>query len=269
MFESFIPFAQAFPEGVKRQLGRDLAQAGMGCGAEDYISASLGISLLAAALSLTSIVFLSLEYSALLSMGIFSVAFLIMLRYPMGARCRRAGAIERDLPLALRSIAAELSLGAPFEVCLEDAAKADYGALSAELRTAVRDVRSGMPVPQALSLLSGRAGSEQLDRAAAHLINCYSTGAGTDTLKRVADGIVAEQRAKTKEYNGKFAMYSLFFISASAVVPAVFQALVIVGSSFLDMSITPLQAALVPALGFPALSAAILVVLRSRRPRFL
>jgi pilus assembly protein TadC len=205
----------------------------------------------------------------MLAVVLFFAVLLALLRYPSGARGKRAGAMERDLPLALRQIAAELSLGAAFEACLEDAAKADYGALSAEFNVALRDVRSGMPLPQALSLLAGRVGSEQLDRAVAHLADCYSSGAGADTLKRLADGLVAEQRAKAKEYNGKFAMYSLFFISASAVVPAVFQALVIVGSSFLDMSITPLQATLVPALAFPALSAAILLVLRWRRPRFL
>lgn len=269
MFEALTPLAQAFPEGMKRSLGRDLAQARMRSCAEDYLSMALGISLLLAALSLTSMVFLSPEHSALLSTGIFSAAFLMMLKHPSSAASRRAGSLERDLPQALRSIAAELSLGAPFESCIEDAAKADYGALSEELRAVVRDVRSGTPVPQALSMLSRRSASEQLDRAVAHLISCYSTGAGADTLKRVADGLVAEQRAKIKEYNGKFAMYSLFFISASAVVPAVFQALVIVGSSFLDMSITPLQATLIPALGFPALSAAILLALRWRRPRFL
>lgn len=269
MFEAFLPLAGAFSGKSRSALARDLAQAGMRPGAEEYLSIAMGASFAASALSLASIAFLGPEYSLLAAALVFCLAFFAFLRYPSHAKARRAGAVERELPMALRMVSAELLLGVSFEGCLEGVARADYGALSGEFRAVMQDIRSGMPVPQALALLSRRVGSEHLERAVAHLASCYSSGSGADTLKRVAEGLAAEQRSKIREYNGKFAMYSLFFISVSAVVPAVFQALVTVGSSFLEMSFTPEQAMLIPAAGFPALSAAILLMLQWRRPRFL
>jgi pilus assembly protein TadC len=177
---------------------------------------------------------------------------------------RRAAAIEAELPSALRAVAAGLDSGVGFEACLASAAR-DYGAASPEFGRVLSEVENGASMPEALEAMAGRVGSLFAGRAAAALALAYRSG-DSACLRPLAAEQDAVARARLREYSGKLTVYMLLFIAASAIVPAMFQAFVIVGSSILSMPVTPLAALLIPALAFPAIDAAILAFAYARRP---
>jgi Flp pilus assembly protein TadB len=206
--------------------------------------------------------------SAILSAGIM----LLLLRTPDYMKNRYAGSIERELPLALRTLAVELSVNLPFENCLR-ALSVGYGNLSKEFGKALDELEAGSSVPEALENINERVDSKIAQRALVQISMAYVKG-GTDNsetadiLKKMADELVSIQKSQSKQYTGKLAIYSLIFIAVSAVVPAIFGAFVIVGSSFMELSLTPLQALLIPVVLFPLVDIMVLVFIRSRRPRF-
>jgi hypothetical protein len=59
------------------------------------------------------------------------------------------------------------------------------------------------------------------------------------------------------------------FIAVSAIVPALFQSFVIVGSMVLELDFTPLQVLLVTAVFFPLVDIAVLLYIRGKTPVFL
>ena len=64
-------------------------------------------------------------------------------------------------------------------------------------------------------------------------------------------------------------VYSLLFVAVSAIVPALFQSFVIVGSMVLTLSLTAQQIFLIIVVGFPALDLAALYYIKAKTPLFL
>ena len=90
-----------------------------------------------------------------------------------------------------------------------------------------------------------------------------------ENLKKLGQEMLARQRIESKEFNSKLALYSLMFVSLSAVMPALFQAFVIVGSSFLELDFSALQIIAIATVLFPALNLAVLFFARNSMPEFL
>jgi pilus assembly protein TadC len=177
---------------------------------------------------------------------------------PAAARKQETGAVERELPSALRNIAAMLDLGTPFEDAL----------LASRLVPAARVAEKtfvGEPMSEALNELAKL--SPQCAKAAAALGVAYDTGE-TMPLRKAAAEIAREQEAALREYSGKLAAYSVMFVVVSAVLPALFQALIVVGAAFLEMGVTPEQVIAINVLLFPLLDVMLLGFVWLKRPGF-
>jgi len=64
-------------------------------------------------------------------------------------------------------------------------------------------------------------------------------------------------------------VYSLMFIAVSAIIPALFQAFIIIGSSFMKLGIDSTQLLLINLAGFPLIDLGILLYIKSQTPAFL
>lgn len=179
---------------------------------------------------------------------------------------------EKDFPFALMALSVELNLEIPFEKALEDIALQNYGLVSKELGIVCREIREGgSSVQESLLHLSERISSQNVKRAMVQLVNVYEHGAeeGGAALQRLAGEFLAKQRSQAKEFSGKIVIYSLVFIAFSAIIPAFFQAFVLIGSQFLELSLTPFQVMAIIILGFPALNAGMLFYFSTQIPEFL
>ncbi|MBS3059622.1 MAG: hypothetical protein J4224_04325 [Candidatus Diapherotrites archaeon] len=129
----------------------------------------------------------------------------------------------------------------------------------------------GASLQEAFIHASERNHSHMFRRALAHLTQVYEQGNRIkgERLRSLAREELARQRAKSKEFSGKLVTYSLMFIALSAIIPALFQAFIVVGSTFMELTLSPLQVLLIPALVFPLIDLAVLQLIRSKTPEFL
>lgn len=201
------------------------------------------------------------------------MAFVFLLFEPMRKRKLRSEQIQADLPFVLMAISVELALNWPFEKILLHAGQSGFGKASEMFAKAYREIHEkGASVHEALHAAADTLESGDSKRGLLQVLLAYEQGPGQnrgENVRRIAKELLAKQRIASKAFSGKIALFSLVFIAVSAIVPAIFQAIVIVGSSFLDFSITPLQALLIIAVGFPLLDLAVLLMLRSKTPVFL
>ncbi|MCD6414606.1 MAG: type II secretion system F family protein [Candidatus Diapherotrites archaeon] len=173
--------------------------------------------------------------------------------------------LERELPLALRSLATEMATGVPFEQCLAHLSDG-FGELSKDIRKMVREISHGKSVPEALYEWGNSKRSKEIKQVAHQLISSYEGREDPYALKKLAMDLVAKRKIELKKYSGKVVMYSVAFIVVSAVFPALFQTFVIVGTAFMDFTITPIQALLIPVVVFPLIDLIMLAMMLARRP---
>jgi pilus assembly protein TadC len=226
------------------------------------MNASLGIgaAVFLAALSLQFIH----PYGWVVAAALGVTAALAAMQAPRIREAARAGAVEKELPAALRAIAARMTMGASFEEALRSLSEG-FGELSKEFARAARDATT-QAVPQALLAMSARVESKHFKRVALLLVDCYEKGSKPEHLQQLAHEIEDRQLQLAREYSATLAMASIAFVAVSALFPALFQAYVIVGSRFLSSTVTPLEALLVPVVAFPAVDLLVLGIARWRKP---
>ena len=256
-------------------LERNLQKAGMEVSAKKYLEKSAGYSALAgiffwfATGLITGKILAAMGYGLVIGL----VCFAVFLYMPEARKKKTGALLEKDLPFALNSMAVELNLQIPFEKCMENVAKEKYGLVSNEFRKVIAEMGSaGSSMQEGLLHLTERVDSLILKRAVVQLVNVYEQGDGKksgEPVKRLAAEILSKQRAESKEFAGKLVVFSLLFIAVSAIIPAIFQAFIIVGSMFLKLNFTAPQVLLIVAVGFPVLDLAVLFYIKSKTPVFL
>lgn len=182
--------------------------------------------------------------------------------------------LEKNLPMLLTGMAIELNLGISFNECLKNSARNSRGVLKKEFQKIVLEVESaGKSVQEALMNFAKRSDSITVKRIASQLVNIYEQGGEKemrgDPLKKLAEELLSKQRIELKKFSGKIAVMSLFFIAVSAIIPAIFQAFIIVGSMVLEIGFTAEQVMLIICVAFPAIDVIFLFYLKGQTPVFL
>ncbi|MFH1751497.1 MAG: type II secretion system F family protein [archaeon] len=191
---------------------------------------------------------------------------------PLKKKKKLKGLIEKELPFILISLNMQLHLGVSFLKALENSTKESTGIISKELNKVLNEIREqGSSVQEALLHASERNDSTLFKRTITQLIVIYEQGnqENINSLKVLSKEILARQKIIAKEFSGKLLILSLLFIAVSAIVPALFQALVIVGSSFLSLTITPIQVIVFSVILIPLLDIGILYYIKLKTPEFL
>jgi hypothetical protein len=185
---------------------------------------------------------------------------------------KKAQEIEKGLPFAFMHLRTRLALGEQFEEALAAVAGIAKGALGREFREIGKEISmKGASAEEAFLHSMERVDSLQYRRACSHLAGLYEQGfSGKElrSLDALQREIVSAQRSKLKEFSGKMAVFSLLFVAFSTVLPALFLALILVGSMFLELEISPSSAFLLVIVLFPAIDIAILLFIREKTPAF-
>ena len=220
----------------------------------------------------------NLFFEKLLEGLIFSIiisiiTIILLLSRPRKKLVLRGKKIEKHLPFALMQLSVDLNTGVHFDTALKRIAKSDYGELSKELSLVLSSgKKSGFSTPKILLDLKDRNYSKKLNRVVSQLISIYEHGTQKkpgEIVRRIALEQLSMQKAVSKEYTGKVVVFSLGFIALSAIVPALFQAFTIVGSSFIEIPFDGLQVLLIVAVLFPLIDVSMLFYIKSITPEFL
>ena len=244
-------------------LQEKLLKAGLRLNVEDYLLYSAA-ALAAGALTLYFLVGIRPSSLALLLVaGVLTVVYI-----PFRLARVRAERAEAELPYVMRTIASEVEAGVPYLQALKDGARAGK-VLGRAIEEAISLYKRGIPMERALQSVGESIESERVRRAFLHLGILYQSGKEATTIKKMADEMIAVHRAEAKRFSAELAMYTLLFIAVAALVPAVFEMYVSLGSLFMSMTLRPDQAFYIPAVVFPALSAGVLLWVYLRLPVFM
>ncbi len=253
------------PEEKRESLSKELKEARLDCSAREWFSVAVGVSAIIVVLCPSLLIhFLSLSHSLASSLVLGVVSGVLTYHYPHAKKKWVAQELEKDLPTTLRLMATQLNTGIPFKKALENS-RPEKGLLSKELGNCLKQNK---PLTKSLEELGRKTSSKTMKRTVMQLILTYEKG-GQQNLKKLANELVQKQKNQIKEYSGKAMIYSLLFISLSAILPALFQAYVILGSFFMSKTVSPLQALLIPAMVFPAINVIVLGVIHHKKPVYL
>lgn len=245
-----------FPAGLRQRV--DLPKASANASENEFLTFSLFASF---ALSLPS-AFFNFAFVPV----IFVISFAFFLSYPSMHAKRRAREIERELPVALRVIGTQLEFEMPFEDVLREAGRESSGALKQELTCVNNAIDAGSSPVNALNSFAERVDSVHVKRAVMQLVFCFENGGSTDGLRNLADELIEGQKNAARTFNAKSSFFGLLFISLSTIVPALYSAYLIVGSYFLEVSLSPAAVLLSFVLFFPLVDLLVLLYLKEKKP---
>ncbi|VVB66524.1 Type II secretion system (T2SS), protein F [Candidatus Gugararchaeum adminiculabundum] len=272
LVKNFAPRAFAGAASAKRKDGLriDLLRAGLTISADDYCSFALFSCLLILILSLF-FCFLVLSSDALNSFAYSilagAVAYFVLLLLPKHLACRKALQAEAELPVILRTIAVELGMKVPYEKTLEHIAHADYF-LSQDFAAAVKEIKSGASIPEALVSLSERIDSRIFARSINQMIVSYEQGSRPEALKNLAEELMDAQKNSSKNYAAQSALTGLMFLPCSCIVPALYFAYLIVTAA-LSNEFSAKNVWIAYVLVFPLFNILMIAYLSMKIPPFL
>ncbi len=238
---------------------------------EKYKTKCLRISIVVA---LFAWLFVGVLIKNILSSGaigiiIGTIFFIFLLRAPFVKKKKSVEEIEAELPFFLFSLVTELRTGKGFIAAIERIADKE-SETGKEFQKLLNDVKKGSSIQDGLERMSQRIGSRQVRRALGNISSMHLQGSNNFSgLKKIAQELIARQRINSREFSSKMVMYSLVFIAASAIVPAMFLSFILVGSYFMKISFTPIQILLITTIIFPVIDLGILGMINSKTPVFL
>ncbi len=180
-------------------------------------------------------------------------------------------AAEKEMPFALMQLSVDLGIGKSFESSLRGIRKG-YGEFSELVGKALLWVdEGGMPMEAALIKAGRESRSLKVERAFAQLISAYRQGnkSAAAIIRKVGREQLASQRGEAREFGAKLSLMSLIVVGLSAVVPAMLQSFVSLGSMVLSMGMEPMDVLLLANVGIPLVNIIVLCGIRITTPAFM
>lgn len=203
-------------------------------GDPDYIIVSFILSSLLWAVILSLIVFTlqilisfaTPESAAPLSILTFVFSFLFFFYfhyiYPGILARKFAETTEFELLYVLREMWIDSTSGVPLYNILVNIARADYGPISKDIDSAVREINTGERDVNALEKIAQKTNSESFKRILWHLSSSMRTGVGlTLALENLINMLSSEQIRKIREYGASLNFYLLLYLLFAAVIPSI------------------------------------------------
>lgn len=209
-----------------------------------------------------------LSIVAALGTGLFTT--LIMLLIPRSNASKRGGAMNTELPFALRHMATELKAGLGIYRTIQTIAIADYGVLSEEFARTVTEIEEGTDAKDALTHFAMRSQSKSLRNALLHVVRAMKTGGNlSEIMTAIAQDVSFDIRIKIKEYSEKMNFFGVLYIFIAIVAPVF---LAILGSilnapiSLGGIAVPPLVLAGVYLVGMPLVLGFLIFYLKMTQP---
>jgi len=251
---------------------KELKKAGIFLSEKEFTEKAVKYSLVFGCISIVCVYAFSELSTAILS-GIlaFCIGIFFSIKIPLILKKRKAKKIEKHLPFALMAMAVELNINLSFEKILSNLSEGNYGEFSSEIKKTEKEIESGASIQKALFNLSERTDSKILKRSVSQIVSIYEHGSKEkgEPIKQLAKELLSRQKIEAKEFTSKMIMYSVIFIVLSAIIPAMFQAFITIGSTFMELDFTAMQILIITTVFFPALNLGVLLLIKSKTPEFL
>ncbi len=255
----------------------DLIKADYNISAADYVGFSFFNSAFLSSLSLIILFLLSflitkrtLYHSAAIgiiaALGIFILFFIAMLRYPSIEAGKISEKIDKNLVYGLKDLLLQVSSSIPLHNAVANVAAANYGQISVEFGKATKNIKTGMPLADALEKMAIETKSKFLKRAVWQMVNSIRSGTSMKgALQTVIQELMNEQKNSIKNYAKELNLWTLIYMLFAVAIPSIGGTLLIVLSSFAGAGISKASFVFFLVFGF-MVQIALIEFINSRRP---
>jgi flagellar protein FlaJ len=260
-------------------MGVNLRQAKIDLNPKEYLSMCLFSSIL---FYLFSAFFLSIMLrgfgvqngfirAAVISLIFFFFIFLQQIMYPKLITKKRIKMLEVNLLPALQSMLIQLNSGVPLFDILVSIAKGDYGQMSTEFSTIVKEINAGKPQIEALEEIAVENPSLFFRRSIWQLVNGMKAGSDmASVIKEMINSLSEEQVLQIQKYGGQLNPLAMFYMLVAVIVPTLGMTFLIVISSFIALGDTMTKIVFWSLFGFVCFfQIMFLGIIKSRRPNLL
>lgn len=169
-----------------------------------------------------------------------AIFFLLHVFYPGILARKIAESIDKDLLFALKDMLIQVRSGISLYNAMQNIAASDYGHISKEFQTAVRQISAGESERSALEKIALRTQSEYFKRSIWQLITAMQSGASVEgALRSILDILVARQRQAIRGYSSDLNFLILIYLLFAAVIPSIGVTMLALLSAFSSVNITP------------------------------
>jgi pilus assembly protein TadC len=197
---------------------------------------------------------------------VWLITFMFLMMYP-GIMMRKIAAKEsNDLLFALREMMVDIDGGVPLFDSMKNVASGDYGYVSRDLGTVVKQIERGIPDRMALRELAVRTESELMKRSLWQMVNALESGASLGTaLSAIGQSIETYMYRDIKNYSSNLNFLMLIYMLAATVVPSLGITFLVLLSAFSGLGVS--FTTLLLLLGISVLAQVIMIgYMHSTRP---
>ena len=261
-------FVAALFPGLKS----DLLQVDMELPAREYAGAAVVVGI--SNLIIISLVMLFIGYatetdlvflSAISGIIVGGASFTTVLTYPKILSVRRTRSLEGQLIPALRQLLIEIRSGVPLFQALTSVSQ-DYGEVSVEFRKMVNEMNAGVSQSDAISEAARRIPSFRFRRVLWQINNALKVGSDLGVaLGSMLDELTRERVDDIRRYGQELNPWVMLYMIAAVVIPSLGITMLIIVLSFLNIP--------VPKIVFPGILVLLMLFqvffisfVKSRRP---
>jgi pilus assembly protein TadC len=177
-------------------------------------------SLFVSAVALTYVgLFIDLMLGALISVLVFDLA----LGYPLYRRAQRITKIERSLPDVMSHMGTTLRAGGTIESALKEVSRGNYGPITDELKTMMREISEGKTFDEAFQDFASRTESIDVMRSVNVIVSAKRTGGGlVSALSSIAEDMRENGRIKLERQSHTMTQVLFIVVAACFVAPFIF-----------------------------------------------
>lgn len=210
---------------------------------EQFIKKTLILSVLFAFILNIPVFFIFLKekiviFSFLTFFFFFLLGFFFFFSIPKFSQKKKQKEVESDLLYSGRYFLLKIESGQPLinsliEVSATDTKSAKY------FNEIVKDIYLGKPIEEAIEYAVKYTPSPFFKKLLEQLKNALETGADVKrSLKSIMDEITDQRIVDIQTYGKKLAPLAMFYMIIGTIVPSLGAAMIVVGSSFINLKIT-------------------------------
>ncbi|MBI5046880.1 type II secretion system F family protein [Candidatus Micrarchaeota archaeon] len=170
----------------------------------------------------------------------FTTVFLLLhLIYPKIVLRKVAAKESKDLLFALREITINLDSGIPLFDAMKNIGEGNYGYVSKDFESVVRQIDSGTSEREALRALALKTESEYMKRAVWQMVNALESGASMNTaLPGIIQAIESYVYREIRDYSSNLNFLMLIYMMIAAVLPTLGITFLVLLSAFSGLGVT-------------------------------
>jgi flagellar protein FlaJ len=187
---------------------------------------------------------LIIKETTLLPLAFATASLVLLLGYPYMKKESIVDTIESNFSDALKQMADTLKAGDTYESALREVANSEYGRLSEEMESSLRNLEEGSNIENSLQGFSERVDSRLIQRTITIILDSIKTGASlAEILDEISEDVRDFHRLK-EERKANTTMQFMFMIAAGgAIAPMIFGEVSAVMGIFTTITLSAIKSA--------------------------